>query len=137
MKLGPPPKKPPDEPPVLSGIDFRYTAPMGLHGLDLSDTNVEENLKKMADKANDRQVGGSHYKTGGLQHWDLVEMFGWDYFQGQITKYLMRWRKKNGLEDLEKARHYLDKYIEVERGKAEAAKIARADLEQHADDARG
>lgn len=87
--------------------------------------------------ANDRQVGGDHYKTGGLQHWDLVQMFQWDYFQGQITKYLMRWRKKNGLEDLEKARHYLDKYIEVERGKAEAAKVARADLEYHADDARG
>lgn len=73
-------------------------------------------------KANDRQVGGGHYKTPGLpEHWDLVGMFGWDYFQGQITKYLMRWRKKNGLEDLEKARHYLDKYIELERGKSEAA----------------
>lgn len=95
---------------------------MGLHGLDFSDTNVKENLKKMADKANDRQVGGSHYKTGGLQHWDLVEMFGWDYFQGQITKYLMRWRKKNGIEDLQKARHYLDKYIELEQVKFGASK---------------
>lgn len=72
--------------------------------------------------ANDHQVGGSHYKTEGLpEHWDLVNLFGWDYFQGQITKYLMRWRKKNGLEDLEKARHYLDKYIEVERGKIRPA----------------
>lgn len=71
--------------------------------------------------ANDRQVGGDHYKTDGLrpQHWDLVDLYEWDYFQGQITKYLMRWRKKNGIEDLEKARHYLDKYIELERGKAQ------------------
>jgi Protein of unknwon function (DUF3310) len=72
--------------------------------------------------ANQRQVGGTHYRdteVKGLQHWDLVNMFGWDYFQGQITKYLMRWRKKNGLEDLEKARHYLDKYIELERAKRE------------------
>lgn len=74
------------------------------------------------EKANDHQVGGGHYKTPGLpEHWDLVNMFGWDYFQGQITKYLMRWRKKNGLEDLQKARHYLDKYIEVEQAKRDAA----------------
>jgi hypothetical protein len=44
-------------------------------------------------------------------------MFQWDYFQGQIIKYLMRWKKKGGVQDLEKARHYLDKYIEVERGR--------------------
>ena len=72
--------------------------------------------------ANDRQVGGSHYQTGGMQHWDFVEHFRMDYFQGQITKYLLRWRKKNGIEDLEKARHYLDKYIEIQRGKAELKK---------------
>lgn len=80
------------------------------------------------ENANDRQVGGNHYKTKGLQHWDLVEIFGWDYFQGQITKYLMRWRKKNGIEDLEKARHYLDKYIELERAKRDAAENARGGL---------
>lgn len=67
--------------------------------------------------ANDYQVGGGHYRTTGLQHWDLVQMFEWDYFQGQVIKYLMRWRKKNGIEDLEKARHYLDKYIEIQRSK--------------------
>jgi uncharacterized protein DUF3310 len=76
------------------------------------------------EKANDHQVGGGHYKTEGLQHWDLVNIFGWDYFQGQITKYLMRWRKKNGLEDLQKARHYLDKYIELEQAKRDAAQNA-------------
>ena len=63
--------------------------------------------------ANDRQVAGDHYKTDGKpEHWDLVIMYDWDYFQGQITKYIMRWRKKNGVEDLKKARHFLDKYIE-------------------------
>ncbi len=65
------------------------------------------------NKANDRQVAGDHYKTDGLQHWDMVQMFELDYFQGQITKYLFRWRKKNGIEDLQKALHYLEKYIEL------------------------
>jgi hypothetical protein len=80
-------------------------------------------LEEKVQKANDRQVGGTHYGSGDMpQHWDLVAQYGWDYFQGQITKYLMRWRKKNGVEDLEKAAHYLQKYIELERGKAEAAR---------------
>ena len=69
--------------------------------------------------ANKIQVGGTHYGPGErLQHWDLVHMFEWDYFQGQIIKYLMRWKFKHDtyearLEDLKKARHFLDKYIEL------------------------
>ena len=75
----------------------------------------------MSNSANERQVAGNHYRTEhGLQHWDLVHMFGWDYFQGQITKYLMRWKKKNGIEDLKKARHFLDKYIELHEQGVEA-----------------
>lgn len=72
-------------------------------------------------KANDTQVGGSHYKTDGKpEHWDLVAMYNWDYFQGQVTKYLMRWKVKHKtprerLQDLEKALHFLEKYVEVER----------------------
>lgn len=65
-------------------------------------------------KANERQVGGQHYKTTtGKEHWDIVAEFGLDYFQGNITKYVMRWRDKGKVEDLKKARHYLDKYIEL------------------------
>jgi ABC-type transporter lipoprotein component MlaA len=63
------------------------------------------------------QVGGSHYQRGGKpQHWDLVAEYEWDYFQAQIIKYLMRWKSKGTtrakrLEDLQKARSFLDKYI--------------------------
>lgn len=62
--------------------------------------------------ANETQVGGGHYKTE-IQHWDWVAVNGLDYFQGQITKYVYRWKKKNGLEDLRKAQHFLNKYIEL------------------------
>lgn len=90
--------------------------------------NGQRGPKKL-EKANDRQVGGDHYKTSGIpQHWDLVNTYGWDYFQGQVIKYLMRWRKKNGIQDLEKAAHYLQKYIELERGKAEVEGKSRAEL---------
>lgn len=65
--------------------------------------------------ANDRQVGGTHYKqdAGGEEHWDRVARLMLDYWQSCITKYVERWKKKNGLEDLKKAQHYLDKYIEL------------------------
>lgn len=63
-----------------------------------------------ATKANDRQVGGDHYMTeDGIQHWDL---FGPDYLIGYATKY-MRWRKKGGIEDLEKAIHVVEKLKEI------------------------
>lgn len=69
--------------------------------------------------ANDYQVGGDHYKQppGVPQHWDLSIMYQWDGFQHCITKYLMRWKtkypsKEKKLEDLKKAAHMLQKYIE-------------------------
>lgn len=71
-------------------------------------------------EANERQVGGDHYKGAtcphcgkGLEHWDLAWLFRWDNFQYAITKYVMRWREKAGLQDLRKAAHCLEKYIEV------------------------
>ena len=71
-------------------------------------------MTKETQPANSHQVGGSHYsKHGDLQHWDIVAYFGLDYFQGQITKYVMRYKDKGGVADLKKARHFLDKYIEI------------------------
>lgn len=62
--------------------------------------------------ANDVQVGGKHYRTA-IQHWDYVWANDLDYFQAQVIKYMTRWKKKNGLEDLKKAMHFLQKYIEL------------------------
>lgn len=60
------------------------------------------------ENPNDRQVAGTHY-AGKLQHWDYVIAARLGYFEGQITKYALRYRKKNGAEDVAKALHYLDK----------------------------
>jgi hypothetical protein len=62
--------------------------------------------------ANERQVGGEHYQSQ-YQHWDFVQRaLDGRYLEGAITKYVSRWRKKNGLQDLRKAEHYLQKLIE-------------------------
>lgn|SRR5574337_122206 len=64
--------------------------------------------------ANEHQVGGKHYTTGGMQHWDYVQqVLHGEYLMGNVTKYVARHRKKNGMQDLDKAEHYLDKVIEL------------------------
>lgn len=54
------------------------------------------------------QVGGTHY-AGTVQHWDLMEEYDVSYLEAQASRYLSRWRKKGGLEDLEKALTFLRK----------------------------
>jgi len=76
--------------------------------------------------ANSKQVGGQHYKTP-IQHWDYVVANDLDYFQAQITKYVTRWKKKGGMQDLQKAKHFLDKYIEVQT-EVESRRESDADI---------
>ena len=68
--------------------------------------------------ANDTQVGGQHYKAKTIQPWDFIAANGLGYFEGNIVKYVSRWRDKGGVDDLRKARHYLDKLIELEDNSA-------------------
>lgn len=63
--------------------------------------------------ANDIQVAGGHYKNKEIQPWDYIISNGIGYMEGNVIKYVSRWRDKGGIEDLRKARHYLDKLIEV------------------------
>jgi hypothetical protein len=56
------------------------------------------------------QHGGDHYQAE-YQHWDWASDIGMLYLTGTATKYLSRWRKKNGIDDLIKSRTYLEKMI--------------------------
>jgi hypothetical protein len=71
--------------------------------------------QEAAGGANERQVGGSHYQKA-IQPWDYIAANGLGYFEGNVVKYVSRWRDKAGVEDLKKARHYLDKLIELQGG---------------------
>jgi hypothetical protein len=63
--------------------------------------------------ANDRQVGGQHYKDQGIQPWDFIAANNLGFFEGNIVKYITRWRAKGGVADLEKVKHYIEKLIEL------------------------
>lgn len=62
---------------------------------------------------NERQVGGEHYGIGEIQHWDFAWTWRYNSFEYPISKYICRHQLKNGLQDVEKAEHYFDKYIEL------------------------
>jgi hypothetical protein len=49
-----------------------------------------------------------------MQPWDYIIANNLNYLEGNVVKYVSRWRQKGGVEDLRKAKHYLEKLIEVE-----------------------
>lgn len=54
------------------------------------------------------QVGGRHYKDLAIQPTEFAQKNGYDFCSGSILKYLTRHRMKNGVEDLHKARHFVE-----------------------------
>lgn len=65
-------------------------------------------------KVLDHQEGGSHYKKMAIQPIDFIYFNEIPFIEGNIIKYILRHKKKNGLEDLKKALHYLQILIEKE-----------------------
>ncbi|PUA18275.1 DUF3310 domain-containing protein [Glaciimonas sp. PCH181] len=74
----------------------------------------------MAVRALDVQEGGDHYKNLVIQPVEYIHKNGIGFCEGSAIKYLTRWRSKGGIEDLRKAKHFIDLLIEMEQGKKEA-----------------
>lgn len=53
----------------------------------------------------------SHYTQGSLEVIDAIEGMALGYHEGNVVKYVARYRFKGGVEDLKKARFYLDRLI--------------------------
>lgn len=62
----------------------------------------------------DTQEGGSHYKDKAIQPVEYIHANGLGFCEGNVVKYVTRWRDKNGLADLKKAKHYIELLIELE-----------------------
>lgn len=94
---------------------------LGLYDMPLTPSMTEKNDNpRSTTSANNRQVGGDHYKKMKIQPWDIVDAcFTSDqaagFYIGNVLKYLLRFESKSGIQDLEKAKHYLEKLIEVKR----------------------
>ena len=67
----------------------------------------------------DTQVGGDHYKKLAIQPTEYIIKNNLNFCEGNVIKYVTRWRLKGGVEDLLKAQHYLDLLIVTSKGEGD------------------
>jgi hypothetical protein len=65
-------------------------------------------------KASETQIGGGHYSKFKIQPTEFIYANNVPFIEGNIIKYVMRHKDKNGIEDLKKAKHYIDLLIQFE-----------------------
>lgn len=65
-------------------------------------------------KATNEQIGGSHYKDMAIQPIEFIMKNKIGFCEANVIEYVCRHKHKNGIEDLKKARHYIDLLIQFE-----------------------
>jgi len=85
--------------------------------------------------SNDKQIGGAHYKGKHVQPWDIVHQYGLDFYEGNVLKYLLRRKPSTKrITDLEKAKHYIEKKLELmyeeRRSQGPSAFVTEREAEQ-------
>lgn len=69
---------------------------------------------KLFDSPHDPVEHPRHYTLGGIEVIDAIEAWGCDFVEGNIIKYVARWKHKDGVMDLRKAAWYLKRLIDRE-----------------------
>jgi hypothetical protein len=72
---------------------------------------------RATERATDKQIGGKHYKSYSIQPIEFIVANKLSFIQGCIIKYICRFENKNGIEDLEKIKHYCDLQIQLLKNK--------------------
>lgn len=78
---------------------------------------VKDDFKKLFPL--DFQEGGSHYKKFRIQPYEFTRTNNLSFFQGNVIKYVCRYKEKNGIEDLRKIIHYCELEIDQIRKEKE------------------
>lgn len=94
----------------------------GAYTLTVPHYNVLERINaspKKEDAVEEIKKPTRYNKRGKLECWDVILDQEMNFLEGNVLKYLWRYKEKNGIEDLKKARVYLDKLIlESEKNKS-------------------
>jgi hypothetical protein len=61
-----------------------------------------------------QQIGGDHYRVRGIQPIEYIHANNLGFCEGNVVKYVTRWKDKGGEADLRKAIHYLELLIQLE-----------------------
>lgn len=64
------------------------------------------------ERPTNKQIGGDHYSKHIIQPIDVIREYSMDFFEGNALKYLLRYKEKNGVEDLLKCKDYIDMIID-------------------------
>ena len=72
---------------------------------------------RATEKATNKQIGGNHYKTFTIPPIEFISKNNLSFIQGCIIKYICRFDKKNGVEDLDKIIHYCELQKELLQNK--------------------
>lgn len=64
-----------------------------------------------------KQEGGVHYTKCAIQPIEYIHANKLGFIEGNVIKYITRWRDKNGIQDLKKIIHYVELLIELETRK--------------------
>lgn len=81
---------------------------------DLTGSEKQDTVVPQADNPLTVQVAGDHYKKLAIQPVEYIHANNLGYFEGNVIKYVTRWKDKNGIVDLAKAKHYIELLIELE-----------------------
>ena len=71
-------------------------------------------MENTIKKPTSNQIGGDHYKIYKIQPTEFIHTNSIPFIEGNVIKYICRHRSKNGIEDLKKAKHYIDLLIQFE-----------------------
>lgn len=95
--------------------NFRPCGPTCYGTQDVHSTDtLAEGIDSIDTPATATQIGGTHYRDMAIQPIEYILANGIGFAEGNVIKYVSRWKAKNGVEDLKKARHFLDMLIEFE-----------------------
>ena len=108
----------PEEPPASYKEAFEKSERKSIEKLRQESPAFNKLVEEIAKTpANEKQVGGNHYKTA-IQPWDFVLANDIGFLEGNAIKYIVRHKQKNGIEDINKAIHYLEKLKEHEASRS-------------------
>jgi hypothetical protein len=85
---------------------------------NFKDRNPEVITSPKVEHANtsalDLQINGDHYKKAKIQPIEFIHANNIPFCEANVIKYIFRWKSKNGIADLQKAKHYIDLLMELE-----------------------
>lgn len=73
-----------------------------------SESIARQSMEQLLSSPLDKQVGGSHYKDCKIQPVEYILANELGFCEGNVVKYITRWQKKGGKQDLEKVKHYVE-----------------------------